>query len=97
MWCHWIATTAFWWRRACAVFARAQCRPGILALLEVASRQPQSVVAADLGFAVGPRINAAGRLEDMSIGIECLLCENLATARAQAVQTAPTESGAPGH
>jgi len=60
------------------------CRPGILALLEVASRQPQSVVAADLGFAVGPRINAAGRLEDMSIGIECLLCENLATARAQA-------------
>ena len=62
----------------------AQCRPGILALLEVASRQPQSVVAADLGFAVGPRINAAGRLEDMSIGIECLLCEDVATARAQA-------------
>lgn len=63
---------------------RGQCRPGILALLEVASRQPKSVVAADLGFAVGPRINAAGRLEDMSIGIECLLCENLAAARAQA-------------
>jgi single-stranded-DNA-specific exonuclease len=62
----------------------SQCRPGILALLEVASRQPQSVVAADLGFAVGPRINAAGRLEDMSIGIECLLCEDLPTARAQA-------------
>jgi single-stranded-DNA-specific exonuclease len=62
----------------------SQCRPGILALLEVASRQPQSVVAADLGFAVGPRINAAGRLEDMSIGIECLLCEDVPTARAQA-------------
>jgi single-stranded-DNA-specific exonuclease len=64
----------------------SHCRPGILALLEVASRQPQSVVAADLGFAVGPRINAAGRLEDMSIGIECLLCEDLATARAQAAR-----------
>lgn len=62
----------------------SQCRPGILALLEVASRQPHSVVASDLGFAVGPRINAAGRLEDMSIGIECLLCESLVGARAQA-------------
>jgi len=64
----------------------AQCRPGILALLEVASRQPQSAVAADLGFAVGPRINAAGRLEDMSIGIECLLCEDLTAARSQAAR-----------
>jgi len=63
-----------------------QCRPGILALLDVASRQPQSVVAADLGFAVGPRINAAGRLEDISIGIECLLCEDPATARAHAAR-----------
>jgi single-stranded-DNA-specific exonuclease len=61
-----------------------QCRPGILALLEVASRQCASVVASDLGFAVAPRINAAGRLEDMSIGIECLLCEDMATARSQA-------------
>jgi single-stranded-DNA-specific exonuclease len=61
-----------------------QCRPGILALLEVASRQPQTVVASDLGFAVAPRINAAGRLEDMSIGIECLLCEDLPAARALA-------------
>ncbi len=63
-----------------------QCCPGILALLQVASRQPQSVVAADLGFAVGPRINAAGRLEDISIGIECLLCEDPAAARSQAVK-----------
>ena len=62
----------------------SQCRPGILALLEVASRRPHSVVASDLGFSVGPRINAAGRLDDMSIGIECLLCENLAAARSQA-------------
>ena len=50
-----------------------QARPGIGALLEVASRNPRTVVASDLGFAVGPRINAAGRLDDMSIGIECLL------------------------
>lgn len=61
-----------------------QCRPGILALLEVASRQCASVVASDLGFAIAPRINAAGRLEDMSIGIECLLCADMATARSQA-------------
>ncbi|HEY6132033.1 MAG TPA: single-stranded-DNA-specific exonuclease RecJ [Halioglobus sp.] len=60
------------------------CRPGILALLEVASRKLQSVVASDLGFTVGPRINAAGRLEDMSIGIECLLSEDIAFARSQA-------------
>jgi single-stranded-DNA-specific exonuclease len=52
----------------------------------VASRQPQSLVAADLGFAVGPRINAAGRLEDMSIGIECLLCEDLPAARSHAAR-----------
>tara|TARA_B110000503_G_scaffold34861_1_gene56868 strand:- start:21211 stop:22938 length:1728 start_codon:yes stop_codon:yes gene_type:complete len=61
-----------------------QCRPGILALLEVASRQCASVVASDLGFAVAPRINAAGRLEDMSIGIECLLSEDMADARHRA-------------
>ena len=60
------------------------CRPGILALLEVASRRCATVVASDLGFAVAPRINAAGRLEDMSIGIECLLSEDGDSARAQA-------------
>jgi single-stranded-DNA-specific exonuclease len=63
-----------------------RCRPGILALLEVASRQYQSVVASDLGFAVAPRINAAGRLKDMSIGIECLLCQDMVAARLQAAQ-----------
>ena len=61
-----------------------QARPGILALLEVASKDPRTVVASDLGFAVGPRINAAGRLDDMSIGIECLLSEDMAAARSQA-------------
>lgn len=61
-------------------------RAGILALLEVASRQHRTVVASDLGFAVGPRINAAGRLDDMSIGIECLLSDNPTPARALAAQ-----------
>jgi single-stranded-DNA-specific exonuclease len=61
-----------------------QARPGIHALLEVGSRPYRSVVASDLGFAVGPRINAAGRLEDMSIGIACLLSEDVAEAAALA-------------
>ncbi|MFT6756386.1 MAG: single-stranded-DNA-specific exonuclease [Chitinophagales bacterium] len=51
-------------------------RPGILALLDVAKRSHHSVVAADLGFAVGPRLNAAGRLDDMSVGIRCLLTDD---------------------
>lgn len=46
---------------------------GIQALLEVSGRSASRLVASDLGFAVGPRLNAAGRLEDMSLGIECLL------------------------
>jgi len=58
-----------------------RARPGILALLEVAGRNPQRIVASDLGFAVGPRLNAAGRLDDISIGIECLLAEDFAHAR----------------
>ncbi|MBD3652487.1 single-stranded-DNA-specific exonuclease RecJ [Kangiella sp.] len=52
-----------------------RCRPGISALLQLAKRQLAKVTATDLGFAVGPRLNAAGRLDDMSIGIECLLAE----------------------
>ncbi|MGB0663527.1 MAG: single-stranded-DNA-specific exonuclease RecJ [Pontibacterium sp.] len=58
-----------------------RARPGIAALLEVAGRQPQRLVASDLGFAVAPRLNAAGRLEDMSIGIECLLTEDAEQAK----------------
>ena len=61
-----------------------QARPGIHALLEMGSRHYRSVVASDLGFAVGPRINAAGRLEDMSIGIACLLSEDVVEAAALA-------------
>lgn len=60
---------------------RSVCRPGIQALLEVARRNPATLVAADLGFALGPRLNAAGRLQDMSLGIECLLSETLQKAR----------------
>lgn len=57
------------------------CVPGITALMQVAGRDVRSVVAADLGFAVGPRLNAAGRLVDMSRGIECLLTDDLEQAR----------------
>lgn len=53
---------------------RAQA--GVTALLQVGGRDPRTAVAADLGFAVGPRLNAAGRLEDMSVGIECLLTDS---------------------
>ncbi|MFV0278388.1 MAG: DHHA1 domain-containing protein, partial [Parahaliea sp.] len=66
-----------------------RARPGILALLEVAGRSRQQVVAADLGFAVGPRLNAAGRLDDMSVGIECLLSEDGQRARLFAAQVLP--------
>ena len=57
-----------------------KARPGILALLQIASRNYRTVVASDLGFTVGPRLNAAGRLDDMSIGIECLLSEGVPAA-----------------
>ena len=63
-----------------------QARPGILALLELANRDHRHLVAADLGFAVGPRLNAAGRLEDMSIGINCLLTDDVGEARRLALQ-----------
>jgi single-stranded-DNA-specific exonuclease len=64
----------------------AQCRPGILALLEVAGRDYRRTQANDIGFAVGPRLNAAGRLDDMSLGIECLLTDDANTAREYAQQ-----------
>ncbi|MCO7225511.1 single-stranded-DNA-specific exonuclease RecJ [Pleionea sp. CnH1-48] len=60
---------------------RGQCCPGILALLETAKRKHERTVATDLGFAVGPRLNAAGRLEDMSVGIECLITDSMDKAR----------------
>jgi single-stranded-DNA-specific exonuclease len=63
-----------------------QCIPGIRALLRVAGRLPERAVASDIGFAVGPRLNAAGRLQDMRLGIECLLCDEAAPAMALAGQ-----------
>ncbi|ENA31998.1 MULTISPECIES: single-stranded-DNA-specific exonuclease RecJ [Pseudomonas] len=63
-----------------------RARPGLRALLEVAGRQPGKITSTDLGFILGPRLNAAGRLDDMSLGIECLLCEDEALARDMAVQ-----------
>ena len=56
-------------------------RPGIQALLEVAKKSWRNLVAQDLGFAIGPRINAAGRLDDISVGIRCLLSSDLLEAR----------------
>ena len=55
---------------------------GVLALFRAAGRDPRRATAADLGFAIGPRINAAGRLEDMALGIECLLCDDALRADA---------------
>jgi len=57
-----------------------RAQPGLLALLSIASREPRTASAQDLGFTVGPRINAAGRLADMSVGIECLLTDDPAQA-----------------
>lgn len=61
--------------------AAGKCAPGIQVLLEVAGRNPRLVSASDLGFSVAPRLNAAGRLEDMGEGIQCLLAPDLDTAR----------------
>ncbi len=52
---------------------RGICTPGIAALLEFSGRSKERLVATDLGFVLGPRLNAAGRLDDMSLGIACLL------------------------
>jgi single-stranded-DNA-specific exonuclease len=59
---------------------------GITALLKIAGKSPEKVTAQDFGFAVGPRLNAAGRLDDMRLGIACLLAE----AESEAIQKAQT-------
>ncbi len=63
---------------------QGHCRPGIRALLEVASRDPSHVASSDLGFVVAPRLNAAGRLDDISLGIECLLTDDPIIAKRHA-------------
>jgi len=60
--------------------------PGILALLGIGKRSASALTAADLGFTIGPRLNAAGRLDDMSIGIRCLLADTEAEALALATR-----------
>ncbi len=60
--------------------------PGLVALADVAGRRCDALFAADLGFALGPRLNAAGRLEDMRLGIECLLTDDRAEAARMARQ-----------
>jgi len=52
------------------------CRPGIKALIDISGRDCARLRESDLGFSVAPRLNAAGRLDDMSLGIECLLSDN---------------------
>ncbi|MCC6708805.1 MAG: single-stranded-DNA-specific exonuclease RecJ [Gammaproteobacteria bacterium] len=63
-----------------------QCQPGISALIAVGGRNRARLTPSDLGFAVGPRLNAAGRLSDMSLGIECLLSDDAETCAAIAEQ-----------
>ena len=63
-----------------------KARPGIQALLKIAGRSYEQVTTIDLGFCVAPRLNAAGRLTDMSLGIECLLAEDLNRAHELATQ-----------
>ncbi|HAB90983.1 MAG TPA: single-stranded-DNA-specific exonuclease RecJ, partial [Pseudomonas sp.] len=63
-----------------------RARPGLQAILDVARRDHRRLVSTDLGFIVGPRLNAAGRLDDISLGIECLLCEDADGALQRAQQ-----------
>ncbi|HBO38445.1 MAG TPA: single-stranded-DNA-specific exonuclease RecJ, partial [Pasteurellaceae bacterium] len=63
-----------------------QCCFGIRALVEVANKNLSRLSAGDLGFSIAPRLNAAGRLDNMSIGVELLLAENMESARALALE-----------
>ncbi|SUT94337.1 single-stranded-DNA-specific exonuclease RecJ [[Actinobacillus] rossii] len=63
-----------------------QCRYGIRALAEVANKNLSQLTASDLGFSIAPRLNAAGRLDNMSVGVELLLAESIETARALALE-----------
>ena len=63
-----------------------RARPGLKAILEVAKRDHSRITSTDLGFILGPRLNAAGRLDDMSLGIECLLTDDANAARDMAAQ-----------
>jgi single-stranded-DNA-specific exonuclease len=71
----------------------SRSHPGIYALIEVSGRKADTLLASDLGFALGPRINAAGRLDDMSLGIQCLETEDPNLARELALQLDDLNSG----
>lgn len=63
-----------------------RCTAGVRALLEIGNKTLSNVIAADLGFAAGPRLNAAGRLDDMSLGIRCLITDSMTEALALAAR-----------
>ncbi len=65
---------------------QGKCCAGIRALMQVAGRELSRISAQDLGFSVGPRLNAAGRLDDMSLGIACLICDDETQAQQMAQQ-----------
>ena len=67
---------------------KKKCQSGILALLQVANKTAAHVTASDLGFALGPRLNAAGRLADMSLGVECLLSDDKQSCAEMAIRLA---------
>ncbi|GAB6142278.1 single-stranded-DNA-specific exonuclease RecJ [Methylosoma difficile] len=60
--------------------------PGLLALIDAAGKNAETLTASDLGFSLGPRLNAAGRIDDMTLGIQCLLAEDSQTAKTIAVR-----------
>lgn len=59
------------------IINKCRARPGIMAIIKVAGKDPQSITSTDIGFVIGPRINAAGRMADMTVGIRCLLATNM--------------------
>lgn len=63
-----------------------RCSQGLMALIRVAGSVPERITSADLGFLLGPRLNAAGRMADMSLGIECLITDNFSHAVSLAIQ-----------
>jgi single-stranded-DNA-specific exonuclease len=69
-------TTACSSARACKRIRQGQLTPGLRALFRAAGRNPAQASSNDLGFMIGPRLNAAGRLADMSLGIECLITDD---------------------
>ena len=77
-WSNWTTTTASSCSKACSASAPDASCAGIQALLRVARRPAAQASAYELGFIVGPRLNAAGRLEDMALGIRCLLTDDAA-------------------